>query len=184
MNPKDFDPGPLADVACITAEGRAALVLARDLSHAPEVVWAALTDPALLPGWAPFTADRNLGAPGAATLQMSDGGQARSFAACVRRADRPKVLEYTWGDDRLTWELAPSATGTRLTLRHAVQSRDWVPRVAAGWHLCLAVAERLLDGQPIGPIVGDKAKAYGWERLHDAYATALGIAASGWPQEP
>ena len=46
--------------------------------------------------------------------------------------------------------------------------------MAAGWHLCLDVAERLLDGQPLEPIRGDDARNYGWERLHDAYAERLG----------
>jgi uncharacterized protein YndB with AHSA1/START domain len=182
MDPKDFDPGALADVACVTHDGRATLVLARDLPHEPEEVWTALTDPAQLPRWAPFTADRNLGTPGAATLQMSAEGRTQPIAAAVRRADRPKRLECTWGDDLLAWELAPSTAGTRPTLRHSVQSPDWVPRVAAGWHLCLVVAERLLDGQPIDPIVGGKAKEYGWQRLHDAYAAVLGITGSRWPQ--
>ena len=38
----------------------------------------------------------------------------------------------------------------------------------------LDVAERLLDGDPVGPIRGEDAKNYGWDRLHDAYAETLG----------
>jgi hypothetical protein len=53
-----------------------------------------------------------------------------------------------------------------------------VPKVAAGWHLCLLVAEHLLDGQPIGPIRGTDARNYGWDELHDAYAAKLGILGS------
>jgi hypothetical protein len=48
-----------------------------------------------------------------------------------------------------------------------------LPKVAAGWHLCLDVAERLLDGRPIGPIRGEDARNHGWEELHDAYAEKL-----------
>ena len=48
-----------------------------------------------------------------------------------------------------------------------------MPKVAAGWHLCLVVAERLLDGQPIEPIRGEDAMNYGWEDLRDAYGAAL-----------
>jgi hypothetical protein len=47
--------------------------------------------------------------------------------------------------------------------------------VAAGWHLCLDVAEHLLDGQPIGPIRGQDALNYGWDELNDGYAKKLGI---------
>jgi hypothetical protein len=41
----------------------------------------------------------------------------------------------------------------------------------------------MLDGNPIGPIAGEEAKKYGWEKVHDAYAAALGIAGAGWPSE-
>jgi hypothetical protein len=93
----------------------------------------------------------------------------------VSRADRPTLLEYTWGTDLLRWELVASDSGTRLTLLHTVDDAGMVPKVAAGWHLCLVVAEHLLDGQPIGPIVGANAMNYGWNALHDAYAGKLGI---------
>ena len=46
-------------------------------------------------------------------------------------------------------------------------------RNAAGWHLCLVVAERLLDGNPIAPIVGTRALEYGWERLRALYASLV-----------
>lgn len=44
---------------------------------------------------------------------------------------------------------------------------------AAGWHLCLDVADRLLDGDPVGPIRGAEAKDFGWADLRDAYAERL-----------
>jgi hypothetical protein len=62
---------------------------------------------------------------------------------------------------------------TGLTLRHTTDDRDGVPKAAAGWHICLAVAERLLDGQPVGPIRGGDALNHGWQDLHEAYASAL-----------
>ena len=50
-----------------------------------------------------------------------------------------------------------------------------MPKAAAGWHLCLVVADHLLEGQPIGPIRGENALNYGWEQLRDAYAEKLSI---------
>jgi len=183
MNPQDFDPGPLAQVEHHAEGERSTLVFVRHLRHSPGKVWAALTDPGQLRQWAPFDPDRDLATTGPAILRMTDGPTTEEFPANVRRAVAPELLEYTWGDDLLRWELAPDGAGTRLTLRHTVESPDWVPRTAAGWHLCLVVAERLLDGEPIGPIVGPEAKKYGWEKLHDAYAAKLGIAGKGWPEE-
>ena len=50
-----------------------------------------------------------------------------------------------------------------------------MPKVAAGWHLCLVVAERLLDGDPVGPVTGEAAKDHGWAALRDGYADRLDI---------
>jgi hypothetical protein len=46
--------------------------------------------------------------------------------------------------------------------------------VAAGWHICLVVADQLLAGTPFGPVVGSDANAHGWQRLHDEYQQILG----------
>jgi uncharacterized protein YndB with AHSA1/START domain len=168
-----FDPGPLADVDAEPAADRWTLVLVRELRHLPEKVWIALTDPAQLEAWAPYIADRDLGTVGEATLTMVDGDTREDIPVTVLRADPPRLLEHTWGPDLLRWELEPTGTGTRLTLRHTVADKDLVAKVAAGWHLCLVVAERLLDGHPIPPIRGEAAKDFGWEGLRDAYEDRL-----------
>lgn len=183
MTRQDFDPGPLAAARHHADGERWTLVFIRHLRHPPAKVWAALTDPEQLRQWAPFDADRDLATTGPASLRMTDGQTTEDSPANVLRAVAPELLEYLWGDDLLRWELAADGTGTRLTLRHTVGSPEWLPRTAAGWHLCLVVAERLLDGAPIGRIAGHDAKQYGWERLHDAYAAKLGVEGKGWPQE-
>jgi uncharacterized protein YndB with AHSA1/START domain len=148
-------------------------VFVRDLRHPVERVWAALTDPVQLAAWAPFTADRDLGAVGAATLTMIDGPTEVSLTAQVLRVQPPSMIEYDWGGDLLRWELEPTGNGTRLTLRHTVARRGDVPKLAAGWHLCLAVADRLMDGDPVDPIRGTDALNYGWSDLHDRYRDGL-----------
>jgi uncharacterized protein YndB with AHSA1/START domain len=158
-----------------TAEGWV-LVVTRDLRHPPAAVWSALTEPEQLAAWAPFTAGRDLGATGDATLTMIDGvdGERMDLAVTVTRAEPPTVLEYTWGSDDLRWELAATGAGTRLTLRHRVGSREDVARAAAGWHLCFDVLERLLAGDPVPPVRGQDALEHGWAALHDRYAAQLG----------
>jgi uncharacterized protein YndB with AHSA1/START domain len=176
MDPRDFDPGPLADVHCVTDADPPTVVFVRSLRHSPEKVWAALTEPDQLRAWSPYTADRNLGYTGPATLRMLEGGAEREeLPGSVTRAEPPRLLEYTWGTDRLEWRLDAVDSGTRLTLRHTVQGIEWVPKVAAGWHLCIVVLEAALDGKPIGPIVGQDAMRYGWQDLNDAYAKELGV---------
>jgi uncharacterized protein YndB with AHSA1/START domain len=182
MNRPDFEPGPLAPVDLEPDADRWTLVFVRDLRHPPAKVWAALTRKGQLAQWSPFNADRDLDTTGAATLSMIDGDVSEDLPASVRRVEAPTLLEYTWGADTLRWELAAVGTGTRLTLRHTIDNREWVPKVAAGWHICLDVAERLLDGRPVGPIRGSQALDHGWEKLHDGYAQKLGVNSDGWPE--
>jgi uncharacterized protein YndB with AHSA1/START domain len=156
-------------------------VFVRVLPHAPHKVWSALTDPAQLREWAPFDADRDLGTTGEATLTMAGGAEPEALPATVRHAEPARLLEYTWGDDVLRWELEASGSGTRLTLRHTIDDRDWIPSVLAGWHICLDVADRLMAGRPVGRIVADEARDHGWGRLKDAYAERLGIGAAAEP---
>jgi uncharacterized protein YndB with AHSA1/START domain len=173
MNRTPFEPGPLAEVGCHADEDRWVLVFVRDLRHPPEKVWAALTEPARLSEWSPYTADRDLGVVGDVTLTMIDADKPEDLPASVIRAEPPTLLEYTSGNNVMRWELLATDHGTRLTLRHTVEDREWMPKVAAGWHLCLVVAEHLLDGHPIDPIRGEDARDYGWEELHEAYAKKL-----------
>ncbi|MGC5020869.1 SRPBCC family protein [Micromonospora sp. DT47] len=174
MDRDSFRPGPPAQVAAEPADDRWTLLFVRELRHPPEQVWAALTNPARLAEWAPFLASRDLGTPGDAALSTVDGDEVTEQPARVLRAERPTLLEYTWGEDLLRWELAPTGVGTRLTLRHTVAHRAVLPMVAAGWHLCLDVADHLLAGDPVGPIRGTEAKDFGWVELRDAYAERLG----------
>ena len=179
MNEKKFDPGPRAKVEMLRTGTRSTLIFVKTLKPPPNRVWKALTDPEQLSQWAPFKPDRRMDATGNARLQMIDGMSEEQFESKVTRAIAPEVLEYTWGDTNLVWELKPEGDGTRLTLRHTVQSPDWVPKVAAGWHLCLCVAEKMMDGNPIGPIIGMDAMNYGWQELHDEYAAEMDIELSG-----
>ena len=173
MSPKDFRPSPVQDATAVREGGHWTLVFVRDLPYPTESVWRSLTDPDELRAWAPFDADRDLGSTGAATLTMAGGDGTERSAVTVRRAEPPVLLEYTWDQDVLRWELAPTATGTRLTLRHTVEDKGWIPRVTAGWHLCLDVAERALAGSPVGRIVGEQAKEHGFALLHAAYEERL-----------
>ena len=183
MTKKEFRPSaPAASNATVQNDAdRWTLIFVRELRQTPEAVWRALTEPAALQQWSPFDADRNLGATGTATLTMAGGeGDVATdddvTSVEIRQADAPRLLEYTWGGDLLRWELEPLASGTRLTLRHTVADRDWIPKVTAGWHICIDVLERVLDGNPVGRVVGNDAKNYGWDALYEAYSKRLDVA--------
>jgi hypothetical protein len=75
----------------------------------------------------------------------------------------------------LRWQLEKTETGTRLTLYHTLEDRSWLSKVTAGWHICIDVLERALDGRPVGRIVADAARLVGWERLNADYASQFGV---------
>jgi uncharacterized protein YndB with AHSA1/START domain len=175
-----YMPGP-ASGAQVQKDGENwTLILVRELRHSPDKVWQALTDPAHLREWAPFDADGSLGAVG--TVQLTTVGAPTPMVSetTIARADAPKVLEYNWGDNNIRWELEPFGRGTRLTLWHNIDRR-FIAMGAAGWHVCLDVLDHLLDGAPIGRIVGPEAMQFeGWKRLHAEYSQQFGVEMPSW----
>lgn len=150
------------------------LVIIRELRHSPEKVWNALTDPASLREWAPFDADKNLGALGPVKLSTVGAPTPNISETHVTRADAPSVLEYRWGNNDLRWTLEANGEGTRLTLWHNID-RGFIAMGAAGWHICLDVLDRLVGGEPIGRIVGGEAMKFDWPRLNTEYAQKFGL---------
>jgi uncharacterized protein YndB with AHSA1/START domain len=168
-----YAPGAAAG-ATVRKEGeRWTLILVRDLRHAPEKVWSALTDPAELREWAPFDSDRNLGVVGHATLTVARTPGIPASDTTVTRAEPPRLLEYNWGENDMRWELEPVDGGTRLTLWHNI-GRKWVAMGAAGWHICFDVLNELLEGHPIGRIVAGDAMKFQWKRLNAEYSKQFG----------
>src|SRR3954451_8735211 len=119
MNDREqYAPGP-ASGAHVQKDGEKwTLVLVRELRHPPAKVWQALTDPAHLAEWAPFDADRNLATVGPAKLSTVGAPKPQVSETLVKRADAPRLLEYSWGGNDVRWELEPQGAGTRLTLWH------------------------------------------------------------------
>jgi uncharacterized protein YndB with AHSA1/START domain len=181
---QSYAPGP-ATGARIDKDGEKwTLVLVRELRHAPAMVWEALTDPAQLSEWAPFDADRNLGSVGEVKLAAIGAPQETVSDGSVKRAEAPRLLEYTWGGQDLRWELEPLAGGTRLTLWHNI-NRGYIAWGAAGWHLCFDSLDRLLAGDPVGRMVGPAAmQIEGWQRLTVEYAEQLGVSNPSWGDAP
>jgi uncharacterized protein YndB with AHSA1/START domain len=183
-NREQYAPGA-ASGARVQKDGEKwTLVLVRDLHHPPEKVWKAITDPEHLREWAPFDADRNLGAVGTAKLSTVGTPTPHVTETQVRRADAPRALEYNWGGFDNRWELEPlEGGGTRLTLWTNIDRR-YISMGAAGWHICFDVLERLLAGQPIGRIVGPEAMKFGgWQRLNAEYAKQFGVKTPNWPPQ-
>jgi uncharacterized protein YndB with AHSA1/START domain len=173
----------LVGARCDVGHGRTIVVMPREFPHSRHEVWSLLTDPKLLSNWAPFTSDRSLAGIGRATLTMLDGGD-RGLAdiqSVVFVADALETLEYSWAEDTLSWMLedavaqAGGRASCRITLRQTLADDRMASAVAAGWHLCLDVAESVLDGHPTPPIRGMDAMDHGWAALNRRYARLFGV---------
>lgn len=178
---EQYAPGP-ANLAQVRQDGEKwTLILVKELRHSPEKVWQALTDPAQLREWAPFDVDGSLGTVGSTVKLTTVGAPGPHITETkVKRADAPRMLEYTWGDFDMRWELEALASGTRLTLWTNI-ARPFISMGAAGWHICFDVLDRYLAGQSIGRIVGPEAMKFeGWQRLNAEYAKQFGIEPPKW----
>ena len=93
-----------------------------ELPHAPQKVWRALTDPALLSEWLLPVADLAL-EPGAAFAfkTQPQPGWDGTVNCRVLEIEAQRKLSYTWAagdfiDTVVTFTLTPTPSGTRLSL--------------------------------------------------------------------
>ena len=166
----NYEPGP-ANIAHVEKDGDTwTLVLVKQLRHSPAKVWDALTDPAQLREWAPFDANGSLATTGASVTLTTVGAPTPHVTeTTVTRADRPKLLEYKWGNFNMRWQLEQTGSGTKLTLWTNID-RTHMAMGAAGWQICFEVLDQLLDGRPIGRTVGPALmQVAGWRRLTAEY---------------
>jgi uncharacterized protein YndB with AHSA1/START domain len=175
-----YTPGPAAGADVNKLGDRWTLVLIRELRHSPEKVWQALTEREQLREWAPFDADRDLDVSGPVKLSTVATPKPQVSESTVTRVDPPRLLEYTWGENEMRWELSPLGKGTRLTLWHNI-GRRFVAMGAAGWHICFDVLDHFLSGDPLGRIVGGDAMKFEWQRLNAEYSKQFGIEAVNPP---
>lgn len=170
----DFELGPLADVSREIGEHTATLIFTRTLRHTAERVWRALIEPTEQLEWMPFVADRPLEGLGPAKLRMTDGSMdAVMLEGEVLKSEHARLLVYRWGNDLLSWELSSKDGHTILTLRHTTMTPDRISSFAAGWHVCIAVLDRFLEGRPVGRIVGKRALDIGALDLKSQYHAQL-----------
>lgn len=119
----------------------------RHLKHSVEKVWSWLTDNDKLAKWFSELSVDDLREGGVIKFDMQDG----TFEEMeILELKLHEVLEYTWGEDRVRFELFPEQSGCRLVLTEKLTKvTDHTPRDIAGWDVCLDAIEALLDGSVI-----------------------------------
>ena len=116
------------------------LVFTRRLAHPREKVWRALTEPADVSAWFPadIFGDRTTGA---ALRFVFREGEGPEIPGVMRIFDPVDVLEFSWGDEVMRFELQPIDDGAATELRFVTTFVEIgkAVRDAAGWHSCLDI---------------------------------------------
>ncbi|HEV7650033.1 MAG TPA: SRPBCC domain-containing protein [Actinophytocola sp.] len=116
-------------------DGRIALRFARRLAHPREKVWRALTETGRLREWfvdvLDYDRSRLAFAPGA-TLTFAANGFPDSHGE-VTTYQPPALLEYTWGEEVLRFELTADGAGCLLVFTNVVDGPETAAAVASGW---------------------------------------------------
>ena len=122
----------------LTDGSRPAVRLERDLVDPPQVVWKALTDRDELRAWFPcdVVVDGERWVVGAAITFVFPPEADMTLTGEVLEVDEPRALVFTWGEERLRFELSPRDGGTHLVLIDELPSSA-AARNAAGWEVCL-----------------------------------------------
>lgn len=133
------------------SDGYAVAQFTRQYEHASEVVWKALTDPAILPQWLASGQIEPVKG-GRARLDFVDSGTVIDSA--VSEFDEGRTLEYSWSTAAeplrpVRWSIEPAGEGCELTLRLSVPEGEDVSRSCAGWEAHLDMLDATLEGVSI-----------------------------------
>jgi uncharacterized protein YndB with AHSA1/START domain len=160
-------------------DGTWRLRFTRVLPHSPETVWRALTEPEHLEAWFPATIEGER-ASGAALRFRHLDADLPPLEGEMLACEPPSLLEFSWGEDTLRFELEPHESGTELTLIDTLAERGKAARDGAGWHTCLDQLAHHLDGSSPPWTAPER-----WRQVHDAYVEGFGpeAAAIGPPEE-
>lgn len=137
----------------------------RHFHHSIESVWAMLTENDKLSQWFSELQVVDLQKGGMIKFDMQDG----TFEEMeILDFETYAVLEYTWGEDTVRFELTAEQEGCRLVLIEKVkQVTAHTPKDLAGWHVCLDVVQALLNGESI------HFRKQQWETWYEKYVAAL-----------
>ncbi len=153
----------MTDDLSFTVDDRPTVRVERHYPHPVEKVWRAVTSPEHLGAWFPSAVELELRPGGAMRFPAFAGDDGE--AGMVERVEAPHLLAFTWGQDRMTFELSPDGDGTRFVLSHAFDDRAGAASFATGWESCLAGLRSVLAEEPVP--ASDRGVARHEELVHE-----------------
>jgi uncharacterized protein YndB with AHSA1/START domain len=124
---------------------RPAVRVTRTFDHPIDRVWRAVTSPEHLARWFPSTVELDLVPGGKIRFGSFEGEAAHGQVLDV---EPPHRLAFSWGTDRLEFDLRTEGPGTTFVLTHYVDDRAGAASFATGWEMCLAALADVLAGDP------------------------------------
>ena len=125
---------------------RPVLQFRRHLRQPVEAVWRAVTDPDEMRSWFPTRIEIDEWKAGATLTHHFDGRAIDPLPGVVVEWDPPRRVRFTWGEDTIGFDLAPSQDGGTVLVLTEELSADHAARNAAGWESCLDQLEHRADG--------------------------------------
>jgi len=147
-------------------EGGYTACFTRHFRHSSAEVWSYLTENEKLKQWFSELQVDKLCDGGVIKFDMRDG----TFIELEITELKPgSVLEYTWGADRVRFELYPESDGCRLLLVEKLSKiTDHTPKDLAGWHVCLDMIQVLLGEKTI------ESREEEWKIRYQEYSQLIG----------
>jgi uncharacterized protein YndB with AHSA1/START domain len=144
-------------------DGQPLVRFERTFPHSVAAVWGAITDPGQLAEWFPTTVEFDRLEVGEEIAFRFAQEAYPPISGVMLDVDPERRLSFTWGDDRLTFELEPREgdEACRLVFSVALDSADKAARDAAGWDQCLDMLGAVAGGRsPLRPAATDDWRVY------------------------
>jgi uncharacterized protein YndB with AHSA1/START domain len=129
-----------------TATETRSVVIEREISHPPEKIWRALTEPHLIEEWL-MKNDFKPVVDHKFNLRADWG----AVDCQVLKVDPPKTLSYTWAahglESVVTWTLSPTSKGTNLRMEQSgfrPDQEQFYQGAKMGWQNFFANLEQVL----------------------------------------
>lgn len=151
-----------------TQHGKPRVRYERHFPHPVEKVWRALIEPEELKHWFPTTIDGERKA-GAKLRFAFEGSSMDTMEGTLTIFDPPRLLEFSWAEDVLRFELTPEANGCKLVFITTIGDRTIAPRTASGWHTCLDNLLNRVSGKDAQP-----KHTQSWPALYVHYSKEFG----------
>ena len=130
-----------------TAAEIRSVVVEREIPHAPEKIWRALTEPHLIEEWLMKNDFKPL-----VNHKFNFSGDWGAADCQVRQVESRKTLSYSWAahglESVVTWTLTPSGKGTKLRMEQSgfrPDQEQFYQGARMGWQSFFAKLEQVLS---------------------------------------